>query len=200
MMKENQVEELLTRLSYRFSDTIYKVLYDKYRRPLVYETVRQCSFFDREWNDEMLKILNLSDFTEQKLDVFADQEDLGVRKFEELRLVRLFEKSCKENLICFNLCIFALMQQSIFKIIDYCQFDKKIFIFVDNNRLLHNKLIYSIGMVTNMQKFSSQVSLGIFGCAAFFLLSRHFFQNVVDCSKLRSQYRRQIALYNKIKI
>jgi hypothetical protein len=183
---ENPLVNTLTQyFLYKTSPAVFKLLYDKYYRTDIYNDIRQKTFATVEeipinfspgvYNDKIPT--NVADF--KILDYYMNRSE------NSIKAIATFSAACLNGLI--------------YGILRTLQLEKKEFIFLDNNRMIYNRLNLAKIIFREFVKVNGVLLLGL----SFIYLVRFIsyrFHPPEEIEMVMNKYPRDIALYNRLKV
>ncbi len=184
-----KITSLKEKLKYNFSPISYKILYDKYCRPEIYNSITHLliSNFKRE------NILDL------ELDYFPSEFKISnVETYPEILVLQYYHNLFEEITFISSLLFLTFNQYAVYKISENLQWEKRRFIFLDNNRALFNKI--------------AMCNIGFSGVAKFMMYMTFFITSIYTCklgcnmmvegleeeAVVMNMYKRSEMLYNKL--
>ena len=146
-----RMNQKIEKLKYLTSPTIFKILYDKYNRPNIYQQIikKKISEIDKE------KVLRIE--IKNKFDKTSDDNNLLSNtpyKFQENIIYSFHNTIFKERFMLATIVLANIFQLGVYNIIKSLKIEQKTFIFLDNNRAIFNKLIFFNTGFLNFLKFN----------------------------------------------
>jgi len=176
------------KLKYLTSPIIFKILYDKYNRPEIYEQIRANKLYElSKFHNKKLK----NNFSSQNLVVNAEY-------FQEVLVYYFYEYQFKEKVFILNLTIFNLFQFFTMKLIKNICNDATLFVFLDNNRAIYNKIIKSNIGLTKIISFNIYICSLLTGYSLCRFLIKSINRPKREELYLRDKYKRSLLIYNKL--
>jgi hypothetical protein len=178
------------------------MLYDKYFRKHIFEYFEDKTIFEIKEGKEYVKsnLINIGSFKpytiEDKIQLLRANKN---KTFEEILCLEHYFFIHKERTFSIFLISSFLLQAFLYKFLDKMQFKKKSFIFIDNNRLLHNHFMNGYCNLILLMKFNTY----ILGCVSLFYLGKFllhrymYFLNQEDSIETRN--KRSVLIYNQLK-
>jgi hypothetical protein len=169
---------------YKTSPVIFRILYDKYYRSDLYREIRSRTL-------SKVKEVNLTDFA---VKAFDDKVATSVPEFRLLEYYMRSGESCIKAVVSFS---FSCMSGLLYLIMKRMQLEKKDFIFLDNNRIIYNRL--NLGRIV----FKEIVRINIFfmlGVSMVYFINFLFYrlQTPEEVEIVEKQFNRDLALYRKL--
>jgi hypothetical protein len=181
----NNFRDLKYNLLYLVSPDAFRLLYDKYYRTDLYNQVRSRTFSGtskidyKEFNN---KVYN------QKL----------IPKIDELIVINYYMNLGEYYLKMILALVGASVNSLFYFSMVRMKFEKRNFIFLDNNRLIYNKLNFGRVLVREGVKINS---IWLFGATLYFLFqysSKKYFVPV-EIDQIGQTYNRDILLYQRVR-
>jgi len=183
----DKFNNFLEKIKYQSSPVLFKILYDKYNRPNFYNSILQNKISDDKKNIQTIK----SEFKPNK-------EEISSMVFEENIIYSYYEQLYKDKLLITSTLLISLFQIGFYGALHKINLDNRTFIFLDNNRLLFNRLLSITKGVKSFIMFNITASLlfCIFYIGKYF--TRVYYKPKVEEEYLRNNYRRSMLIYNKL--
>lgn len=190
-----KMNQKIEKLKYLTSPTIFKILYDKYNRPNIYQQIikKKISEIDKE------KVLRIE--IKNKFDKTCDDNNLLSNtpyKFEENIIYSFHNTIFKERFMLVTIVLANIFQLGVYNIVKSLKIEQKTFIFLDNNRAIFNKLIYFNSGFLSFLKFNMGLTSLIFVYCFGNYLVKEYYRPSNEEKFLLENYRRSAMLYSKI--
>ncbi len=182
----DKFNNFLEKIKYQTSPALFKILYDKYNRPNFYNSVLQ-----NKISDDKKKIHTI------KSEFQYNNDQLSSMIFEENIIYSYYEQLYKDKILITSTLLISLFQFGLYGVLHKINLDSRTFIFLDNNRLLFNRLLTIAKAVKSFLMFNVTVSMlfCIFYTGKYFV--RVYYKPKVEEEYLRNNYRRSLLIYNK---
>jgi hypothetical protein len=190
-----KINQKFEKLKYQTSPTIFKILYDKYNRPDIYNKIidKQISLINQE------KVLKIE--IKNKFGKTSENNNLNSNtpyKFQENLIYSFYDTIFKERMMLMSLVLANVFQFGVYKLVKSLKIEQKTFIFLDNNRAIFNKLIkFNTGFL-NFLKFNMGLTSLLFVYYFGNYLVKEYYRPSKEEMCLLDNYRRSIMLYSKI--
>lgn len=182
---------------YSHAPVIYKILYDKYHRPEIYKDIRNTTIYDARMNRDRNNN-KIYDFKSNSVSVSTDQNKKERMPFKEQLVFEYYKNLMQEKRNLYYLSGSFVVNLLFVKTFQKLKLESKEFIFLDNNRLIYNKL-------NDMRKVLYKIlraNLYFVGCITFILFLRiNIYKHLVHIEEekeISKNYKREIILYNSI--
>jgi hypothetical protein len=196
-----KIENFIEKRKYLNAPLIYRILYDKYFRPDIYEKVIN------QTTNEIIEKTNFDPEFKSKLNNF--QKSLNTtseieflkktKNFEELIVLSVYDKLWKDKLFIFTCAALSISNLVFLALVKRSHLEKKKFIFLDNNRIVFNKIVGVNLFFINVVKLNFFVFSGF---SIYFLMLYIFKKNTLNLEEeniLINNYKRSIILYSNLK-
>jgi hypothetical protein len=185
----------LEKIKYLSSPIIYRILYDKYNRPEIFSKIRTNKISEVKY-EKVMKI----EMTNKFINIPDNQNIANQSKiaFQENLIYSYYNTIFNERVFLLNLVAINLSQVAIYKLLTNLNFDKKSFIFLDNNRAIFNKILSVCKGLTNFLKFNVGLTTIMLVYFSGNYLVKEYYRPSQEEKLLIDEYKRSNMLYRKI--
>ncbi len=189
------VELRLEKHKYNSSPILFKILYDKYFRSDLYEKIRKEEISD-SLSDTSIRGLK---FDLAYFDKVNDVLPENNQNFDELVYMNYHNFLHKEKIIFGKFAMFALGQYCLIYLLKKAKLENSKFIFLDNNRLIYNKLISVKMILFGVMKLNLIcLSVGFTYFFANYLTEKYSIDLSTEENDIQNRHRRSHMLYSKL--
>lgn len=216
------------RLKYFTSPTIYKILYDKYSRPDIYRSIcelkiSEINTLDTDFKKSVIK--NFSNMNKTLDENFYSQYKYNdknsqsnppealtsnnqslltttnyqnyTNSFPELIVLSYYNQLFQEKSFIAALSLITLGQFTLSKVLNI-NWDRKKFIFLDNNRAIFNKIIKANVGLANLTQLSFYLTLSALLYFTSKMIYRNLYDKLEEEEMIKDKYKRSLILYQQL--
>jgi hypothetical protein len=186
---KNYIISLLDKFNYLTAPLAYKIVFDKYRRPELYSKLVSKEI--TQINEKDTKALRHIEF--ENLKDFSECEN-----FEEHLIYHYYEglSFIKKSIIGIGLVIY--FQYLFLNILNSSKLDDKMFVFLDNNRAIFNRLMRFHKNLQIFIKFNYGLCKYIFLYFVIVLAIKMYYKPKEQEENILENYKRTQLIYKKL--
>ena len=178
------------KVKYLSSPLVYRILYDKYKRPEIYQKIKSNKILN--FTCERVPGLKNKFSKDQVKENFTNPDS-----FQEHLVYTYYETMFNYKIFVLGLGGFSLSQYGLIKYLQGFKFEDRMFIFLDNNRAIFNRLIgVNKGLITFMR-----MNLAVSLFAVFYftveILVKMYYRPKREEEMVLSNYKRSSMLYKR---
>ena len=193
---KNFLENYFLKRKYFQAPIIYKILYDKNSRKEIFDSIKEKTVHEIQFeNFKLDKNFNQFPIDEKNTASYPTTD------FTEFLILSYYDHLYKEKILAHLFTFFTLFQFFIFKMFKSVNWENKKFIFLDNNRMIMNKICSFNLFLQGLMK----INLFLLGGLTFYYYMKYISDKLGNSVKdeekeIEEKYKRSILLYSKLKI